>query len=148
MRYALLLTLAAAAHTQAQTCGWTSEFPQGWVDGPVRAMATVDFGTGPRLYLGGDFQHLPPFEAGHVAAWDGMDWHQLGPGTDGSVRALLGVGTGPGARLYAGGDFSAPGAHVARWDGSQRLPTALPRGCGLWDRCERQEACRHQALRT
>ena len=71
--------------------------------GIVYAMKTCDIGTGPALYVGGDFTSAGAGEARiYVARWDGPSWSALGTGLGGiasSVRvvpiAVFDDGSGP-----------------------------------------------------
>lgn len=89
------------------------------------AMTVFDDGSGPALYVGGDFTTAGGFEVNHVAKWDGEQWSALGSGVSGefhSVRALCVFDDGHGPALYAGGNFTLAGGitvnGIARWDGS------------------------------
>lgn len=95
--------------------------------GIVWAMTEFDDGTGPALYVAGDFFEAGGITVNHIAKWDGSSWSALGAGTNATVRGALAVfddGTGPA--LYAGGDFTmaggVPASRIARWDGQQWSP--------------------------
>ncbi|MBI1851312.1 MAG: hypothetical protein HYR85_13310 [Planctomycetes bacterium] len=94
----------------------------------VDAMAVFDDGTGPALYVAGEFQSAGGTPAVNIARWDGHTWSPLGGGlcdlagicTYAPVVTSLRVfddGTGPA--LFAGGGFTRAGsvasAFVARW---------------------------------
>ena len=95
--------------------------------GHVNALAVFDYGTGPKLYAGGDFWQIGGVAANHIACWDGNTWAPLtggGIGTgpfDGWVQSLLVFDDGTGPALYVGGSFSVaggvPAQNIARWDG-------------------------------
>ncbi len=96
------------------------------LNGPVRAMTTFDDGSGPALYVGGDFTTAGGQPAARVARWQNGQWSALGPGIAGGSVLCLTVfdddGPGPIApALYAGGAFTSaggvPALHVARWAG-------------------------------
>jgi trimeric autotransporter adhesin len=97
----------------------------GGTDGPVRALAVFDDGTGggPALYAGGEFTHAGGVAANSIARWDGTAWSALGSGMSGSsgVLALAVYNDGTGPKLFAGGYFQAaggaPASCIASWDG-------------------------------
>lgn len=68
---------------------------QFYLNGPVHSLAVFDDGSGPTLYVGGDFTgtldgegnfHMP---LNHIAKWDGISWSAVGGGTEQTVWALL-----------------------------------------------------------
>lgn len=96
----------------------------------VNCAIVFDDGTGPALYIGGDFQDFNgvPGTRG-IARWDGSSWSSVGGGLDGNGRAqdfaIYDDGTGPA--LFVGGQFAGAGGvantnGVARWDGSSWSP--------------------------
>ena len=104
----------------------------------VLALEVFDDGSGPALYVGGEFQSAGGTTAHGLAKWDGSTWSQVGegvhsaPGTNwgaGVVYALRTFDDGSGPALYVGGDFlcvavggvdCASGTQgLARWDGSE-----------------------------
>lgn len=96
-------------------------------DNYVRAMKVFDDGSGPALYIGGDFLTAGGVSVNHVARWDGTPWSALsgstGTGVGGPVYALEVFDDGGGPALYVGGVFDSAGDvaanSVARWDGSE-----------------------------
>ncbi|MBX3362444.1 MAG: hypothetical protein KF912_10010 [Phycisphaeraceae bacterium] len=91
------------------------------VSGPVRAMAVYNDGSGPALYVGGEFLSAGGVLADYIARWNGSAWSPVGGGTDAPVRALAVFDDGSGPALYAAGEFTEAGFRtinrVARWDG-------------------------------
>ena len=95
----------------------------------VDCLKVLDFGDGPTLYAGGDFQFADSVEVNGLAKWDGISWQALGPGLAPSETGKLRVydlcvyddGTGP--NLFVGGWFRTPGEEpaiaLAKWDGSE-----------------------------
>jgi len=95
----------------------------------IRDFVVHDDGSGPALFVAGDFVQAGPVAALHVAKWDGASWSALGSGLEGEVWALAVYDDGSGPALFAGGYFgSEPVRTVARWDGASW--TALPSGSG------------------
>ena len=100
----------------------------GGVSGPsgnpnhVGALCVHDDGSGPALYVGGDFERAGSVLAANVARWDGTSFSPLGAGTDGKLWALATFDDGSGTGLYAAGSFTTAGGQVvhgiARWDGA------------------------------
>ncbi len=115
--------------------------------GSVFAMDVFDDGSGPKLYVGGDFT-----DAGNVpgtanlARWDGSAWSAVGGIINGSVHALYVFDDGSGSALYVGGDFLTIGTmsvnRIAKLDnagnwsgmdnglGANRVDTLMAFGVG------------------
>ena len=97
-------------------------------DGDVRALQVFDDGSGPALYVGGNFTTTGAGPIAGVARWDGANWSQLGGGLEGSGPSLSVIDSmtvfddGTGAALYVGGSFRFAGnpavVELAKWDGS------------------------------
>jgi len=89
------------------------------LDGRVHALETFDDGTGPALYVGGEFEKAGGVSLSRIARWDGSGWTPLMAGMDNDVRALLSFNDGTGTALYAGGLFEASldsgDARLAKW---------------------------------
>lgn len=85
-----------------------------------------DDGTGPALYVGGDFDFGGATLLNRIGRWDGSTWTPLAGGVSGTtfnfVSALTTYDDGSGPKLYVGGDFEFAGGvlvnHVACWDGT------------------------------
>jgi len=89
---------------------------------PMRAMALAHFddGSGPALYVGGNFDEAGGKPVSSIARWDGHEWSSVGEGLVGTeVRALAVHDDGFGPALYAGGWTIQP---VSRWDGKTWAP--------------------------
>jgi hypothetical protein len=100
---------------------------------PVRALAVLDDGTGPALYVGGQFSVVGGVNASNVAKWNGSSWSVLANGLSfGAVSALTVFDDGNGPALYAGGSFATSGGtpvnHIAKWNGTRW--SALGSGLG------------------
>lgn len=104
-------------------------------NGKVHALAVLDLGGGPRLYVGGRFNSVGAGTAADmVASWNGGTWSGLGsPPTcntyvppSSAVFALASYEAGGGRSLYAGGWFAEIGGvlatNVAKWNGSSWTP--------------------------
>lgn len=87
-----------------------------------RALAVADTGSGPTLFVGGDFTSAGAQPCARIASWNGSAWTPLATGTNAAVHALLATGTPGSQQLIAGGLFTTAGAattnYVARWDGT------------------------------
>jgi hypothetical protein len=92
----------------------------------VGALVVFDDGTGPALYVGGNFLVAGGAPASNIARWNGLTWSPLGSGTDGAVLSLCVFDDGTGPALYAGGRFTIAGGvsanRIARWDGQSWSP--------------------------
>lgn len=95
--------------------------------GLASAFASVDLGSGPRLYVGGSFTFAHGVASPNFAAWDGTTWRAQPPGPtaglNAAVRALAVFDSGAEPRLYLGGSFTqqtagTPLARIARWNGT------------------------------
>ncbi len=86
----------------------------------VNAMEVFDDGSGPLLYVGGEFSGAGGTSVTNLIAWDGSTWTSVG--TNGEVRALEVFDDGTGPALYAGGSFTRAGGMasngIAKWDGA------------------------------
>ncbi len=92
----------------------------------VNDIAVFDDGTGPKLFVGGNFTLAGGSPASFVARWNGSVWSAVGGGITGdlvaSVKALAVHDDGTGSKLYAGGRFSMAGvaaaSNLARFNGT------------------------------
>ena len=107
----------------------------------VAAMAVFDDGSGPALYMGGNFtggwNGQTFLGSKNIIKWDGSAWSGVAGGTASSsdrVLALAVFNDGTGDALYATGTFSSiggvPAIGVAKWNGSSwsALPGGPPSG--------------------
>jgi hypothetical protein len=87
----------------------------------VNALVVFDDGTGPGLFVAGDFDTAGGAPASCIARWNGSHWSALGTGLNNSANALAVFDDGTGPALYVGGDFELaggiPAKGIARWDG-------------------------------
>ena len=95
--------------------------------GGVAALEVFDDGSGPALYVGGDFSTVGNLVTHGIARWDGAGWSTVGlpsehSSFDNYVGDMLVWDDGSGPALYAGGRFDDIGGAeplgVARWDGT------------------------------
>jgi hypothetical protein len=105
--------------------------PNAGILGEVLCSLEFDDGSGPALFVGGNFGIAGGSNANGIARFDGTSFHALGTGTALSVEALAIYDDGFGPKLYAGGNFESIGGittpgRVARWNGSAW--EALPGG--------------------
>jgi hypothetical protein len=111
--------------------------------GGIYGAVAHDDGTGPALYVCGDFLAAGDVRCGGLARWDTVAWRTVGAHSwiaNGTVRSLVVHDDGGGPQLYAAGDFNQVGSSAAttsvpgvgRWDGSQWRPvgTAIASGKG------------------
>ncbi len=104
--------------------------PGNELDGRAAVLEVWDDGTGPALYVGGDFTTAAGIEANGLARWDGTAWSTLGdPATAGLFGRVLAIQPhdfGDGEDLYVGGAlFFGPGEiapGVFRWNGTAWAP--------------------------
>jgi hypothetical protein len=111
------------------------------LNGVARSLTVFDdgSGTGPAMFVGGEFTTAGGATANRIAKWDGSSWSALGSGLTGGAVNGGGVlalttfddGSGAGPALYAGGSFANAGGvaanRVARWNGA----TWAPLGSGI-----------------
>ncbi len=138
---AATLTAACSAFAQCDPA-WSDEFALRGVPGVINAAITWNDGTGPKVYVAGEFSSIDdipsigfPRGANSIAAWDGTRWNKLGLGiggtapTHGGLRVVHALAVfdpdGPGPQpesLYVGGEFNWAGGQniigIARWDGA------------------------------
>ncbi len=126
----------AAAPLCAQTCEWASGFHLRGMDDEVRASTVFDDGSGPALYVGGDFETADDIGVNHIAKWDGTAWTPLGAGMNSWVNALTVHDDGSGPALYAGGNFTTAGgvaaSYIAKWDGTAWTPLGAGMNNGVF----------------
>jgi hypothetical protein len=90
----------------------------------VTAMAVFDDGSGPALYVSGNFAAAGGIPASGMARWDGAEWSGLpgSPEHNPPARVLAVFDDGNGPALYAGGTFYDVGdvdaRGIAKWDGA------------------------------
>ncbi len=122
------LAVALASNSQSQCLDWSKPFGTPGVNGStfgnpgdVWALATFDDGTGPKLYMGGNFLTAGDIVAPTIASWDGAQFRALGSGLPFAVVSLRTLDAGNGPRLYAGNAFGgSPSAYS--WDGIAWTP--------------------------
>jgi FlgD Ig-like domain len=96
-------------------------------DGAIVRMETLDLGSGPELFVAGQFSKIGGISANHIAKWDGSTWSALGSGID-EFRVALeawdpdGTGPLPSVLVAAGRSLTLAGGvtvdRIAQWDGS------------------------------
>jgi trimeric autotransporter adhesin len=107
--------------------------------GPVYALAVFNAGSGPELYVGGQFDRAGGTAASNLARWNGREWRTVGAGAaeglSGPVFALTVFDDGSGPALYVAGSFARAGGvlvnGVARWRGGHWEPLGLGPTPGL-----------------
>ncbi|HEX6885236.1 MAG TPA: hypothetical protein VF530_17815 [Planctomycetota bacterium] len=109
--------------------GW-SALGTGLSSGSARALAVLDDGSGPGLFVGGSFATVGGLAASRIVRWDGATWAPLAAGIDSgptSVEVLLASsGLWPGPALLVGGIFRDAGgtgdSFLGRWQGCPAAP--------------------------
>lgn len=92
--------------------------PVGWFQG-IDSACVFDDGSGPALYVGGEFASYGSLHSNNILRYDGS-WHGVGGGLGLGVGALTVFDDGTGPALYAcagihiGGSYSS---NVVKWDG-------------------------------
>lgn len=118
----------SAAANLARWNGTTWSALPSTVNGPVYSLCAHDDGSGPALFVSGDFLQAGVASASRVARWNGSTWAPLGAGLNSRAWAMASFDEGSGSNLWVGGDFSTAGGQpaklVARWDGAQWHPMA------------------------
>lgn len=98
------------------------------MNGSVDALCVFDDGSGPALYIGGDFTQLDGQPAKSLVRYDGSGWMEVGAGLSGPVKAMAVYDSGDGPKLHVAGPFLfADGQFVnriARLDGGAWSPLA------------------------
>lgn len=121
---------------------WQSAFAGPGLDGNPFAAVVWDDGTGPALYVGGDFRTAGEHRVNGIARWNGREWTPLtGPsGTGLSGWTEVGITRVHALTVYqgdliVGGDFTHAGEtrvdHIARWDRDTWSPLQESGGSGL-----------------
>lgn len=92
---------------------------------PVEVLDLVvhDDGSGPALYVAGEFIGVTGMLTTGILRWNGIAWSMVGSGLPtafgpGWATALAVHDAGNGPELYAGGQFILNTSRVARWDGA------------------------------
>lgn len=86
----------------------------------VSALLSHDDGSGPALYMGGEFLSAGGVLANRVARWNGSSWSAVGAGLAGAPMAFAEFDDGTGRALWAAGrtDSATFVRSFAKWDGS------------------------------
>jgi hypothetical protein len=96
------------------------------MSGPLYGLASLDTGSGLRLYALGEFLQAGLVPAANIAMWDGASWTPLGSGLNGNTRAAVVYDDGSGPALFVAGFFTEAGGlpanRIAKWDGTAWTP--------------------------
>lgn len=101
---------------------------------PTRDAIVFDHGSGPTLYVSGDFTTLNGQPAPGIASWNGTEWVPLpiGPTNVTRISSMTIFDDGGGPALYVGGrfDLARPGGgppcrNIAKWTGTQWVDMGL-----------------------
>jgi trimeric autotransporter adhesin len=112
---------AAPRIARLDAAGWVP-LAIGGLAGTVRVIRSFDDGSGPAVYVGGDFTSIGNQPIQYLARWSAGQWSAINGAPNGGVEALEVFDFGGGPGLYVGGSFSQAGNQsaggLARWDGS------------------------------
>jgi hypothetical protein len=133
------ITATVSCAGERGACAWQPGYAVFGLDAPARAMVVHDDGSGPALYVGGEFTTAGGEVVNHIARWNGAGWSDLsgavGIGLDNSVLSFAVYDDGTGPALYAGGSFVTAGGitvnRIARWDGVTWSALSGPSGAGV-----------------
>src|SRR5690349_4035157 len=119
---ALLGTLALVASPAGAQCpDFSTEFgiPGGLPN--ANCLLRFDDGSGPAMYLGGQFTNLNGAGIDNIARWDGNTLSGLGTGVNGTVDQMCSFDGGSGPVLVVSGSFTLAGggaaSRIACWNG-------------------------------
>ncbi|MEM1181928.1 MAG: hypothetical protein AAGM22_26515, partial [Acidobacteriota bacterium] len=117
--------------------GWTAVggFSPAGASVTVRSLTVFDDGSGPALFVGGDFTQEDGVEVNGVVRWDGKSFEALtdaqGTGVgfsdgDFKVNSVFATDAGDGQKLFVGGLFDTAGGQaaygMATWNGQSWSP--------------------------
>jgi hypothetical protein len=87
----------------------------------LSAIEIFDDGTGPHVYVAGDFTTIGTGVYNRIAKWTGSGWAPLSVGVNDWIGGMTVHDDGTGPALYAGGAFTTAGGilarHIAKWNG-------------------------------
>ncbi|MBI1382501.1 MAG: hypothetical protein GC161_15595 [Planctomycetaceae bacterium] len=93
----------------------------GNANGSVNALCVFDDGSGPALYVGGNFTQIDGQPAKSLVRYDGKGWTELGASLVGVVQAMAVYDSGNGPQLHVAGPIAfadgVPVKNVVRLDG-------------------------------
>jgi trimeric autotransporter adhesin len=88
----------------------------------IEAAVVHDDGSGPALFVCGEFNRIGGVNANRIAKFDGQNWSALGTGLNGYATSLAVFDDGGGPKLFVGGNFSSANgvlaARLAKWNGT------------------------------
>lgn len=129
--YLGLLFVAPAGSTLAQSttaaaCSpqWAATFDKSTpLNGQILRVLEHDDGSGPALFVGGDFTSAGAKQLGGLGKWNGSEWSPVGAvPVNLRVWEMYPYDDGSGPALYVGGLFGNAGgatsSNIARWNGS------------------------------
>jgi len=94
----------------------------------VRALEVYDDGSGPALYVGGEYMSstVTGVPIAEIAKWDGSQWSSVGTGVDFGIKAMAVFDGGAGPELVVGGFLLQAGSssvnRIAKWNGTAWSP--------------------------
>lgn len=93
----------------------------------VKTITSFDDGTGPGLFVGGNFITAGGKTVGRIAKWDGDDWYPLKGGVNGDGAVYVNILHALQTNLYVGGAFDSigdeqiPSFNIALWLGQDPI---------------------------
>lgn len=120
------VAMAQSSRTVAQCeLAWDPQFAPAGASSVTQCAAVFDDGSGPALYVGGQFTIIGGIFAFSIARYDGESWSNVGAPYDafnGFVGAMAVFDDGNGPALYAAGSFTDIGgvavSRIAKWNGT------------------------------
>jgi hypothetical protein len=98
----------------------------------VDIMTVYDDGSGPKLYVAGNFNSIGGTTSPWLAQWDGAtwSWNSLGSGVNNKVTGMAVWDDGSGPKLYVSGTFTIAGgvpvSKTAVWNGTSWSAMRVP----------------------
>jgi hypothetical protein len=117
------MTACAASALAAGEPRWIPGLPGVSEDDGIICMEVFDDGSGPALYVGGEFSSIGGVTAEGIARWNGSQWSSVGVGFDGSIGvwAMKVFDDGSGPALYVAGvgvEIGSSYWDLAKWNGT------------------------------
>lgn len=108
---------------------------EGGIGGEAFTLAVFDDGSGPALYVGGDFSLAGAVGSRGIAKWDGHLWSAVGLGFPGQINDLAVYDDGRGPALFVAGDSWQLDGNwmINKWNGQEWVPMPGGKPRGKWE---------------